>query len=1141
MAESYSVKAILSAKDSGFTSTMKSAGSALDNLKSQITGGLGFGLLTGAGQAAFSAITSGVKNVVSEINSSNAAWKTFEGNMSILGKSSSEIDSVKKELQSFAEQTVYSSSDMASTYAQLASVGVSSTTELVKGFGGLAAAAENPQQAMKTLSQQAVQMAAKPTVAWQDFKLMLEQTPAGIAAVAKEMGMSTSELVTKIQDGEIATDKFFEAIKKVGNSDDFAKLATSYKTVDQAMDGLQETIGNKLTPAFDVLSQAGIGAISGIIDKLGEIDGEAIAAKVKSALDTVFEYFNVAKEAFSGVGSSLMEAFNAIKESLSGVSDAFGNVASVESFASAMQKVADVIKTVAGFIAEHADQIVTLTKVVGAAVIAYKGFNAIKSINPFGIFGKNAEDGVQSAVNSAKKGKNAIAQIITSIADVIKNTGTAISSIIKSIGTSVSAIIKSVGSSLPGIIKSLGTATATAAKGIGSGLATALRGLGAALKMANPVNILATGAAIGIVVAALALLASQGGGLANIIQSIGNAFAVAAGSIGQVAAVIIDALAQALLTISPILPIIAASLVTLTPLVDALGAAVSSIVVAFGEALAAMSPFVEALGVAIGSIIVAIGEAASSIVTAITPIVEIISNTFTKVLQIISDTIVGIVEAIAPYLPEITSAFTTMTESIADAVARIVEAVAPYTPCFTAMVEATSQAIQAICEAFTALVEQIVPIIESVTELVSQLGTSICDILTAASETVASVGEAIGTVITSIGDAISGVLDSLANIIGSIGEAALNAGKGFEHLAAGIETIVALPILDMAASLTAVAVGIGEITLAAVGIEGVGEGMRGLAAGLLIAVTYGTQAAEVFPKIATALETLPESATNASAAMSTLAQSCPAVASATASMAASLSTANSSMGSVADRARSAGNAFAKMQNSVNLIDTALNKLSKTATTSMTTVITSFTNAESKAEAAGRKIGNGFTKGMKTELDKALDVAESAIDDVIDAFRSGYNGTYSAGAYISEGFAAGMRSCLSEIRSAANAMVEAAQAAVEAKAQIASPSKLFYGEGAFVGEGFANGIEAQQRAVWKAAEDLVAIPTVAMNDFNGSFAGELSEELEYFGNAEYIITIPFDIDGREFARATATYQQDELDRLQAHTSRLRGKV
>ena len=76
---------------------------------------------------------------------------------------------------------------MASSYAQLAAVGIKSADKLVTGFGGLAGAAEDPAQAMKTLSQQGVQMAAKPTVAWQDFKLMLEQTPAGIAAVAKEM------------------------------------------------------------------------------------------------------------------------------------------------------------------------------------------------------------------------------------------------------------------------------------------------------------------------------------------------------------------------------------------------------------------------------------------------------------------------------------------------------------------------------------------------------------------------------------------------------------------------------------------------------------------------------------------------------------------------------------------------------------------------------------------------------------------------------------------------------------------------------------------------------------------------------------------------------------------------------------------
>ena len=204
MAESYSVRARLSAQDSGFTSTMNKARGAVSSFASQIKSGFAFGVLQGVGQAAFHSIKNSVTGLINEVNSSNASWKTFTKNMQMLGKSEKEITSVKKELQDFAQKTIYSSSDMATTFAQLEAVGVKNTTSLVKGFGGLAAAAENPQQAMKTLSQQATQMAAKPSVAWQDFKLMLEQTPAGIAAVAKEMGMTTSELVTNVQDGKIA-------------------------------------------------------------------------------------------------------------------------------------------------------------------------------------------------------------------------------------------------------------------------------------------------------------------------------------------------------------------------------------------------------------------------------------------------------------------------------------------------------------------------------------------------------------------------------------------------------------------------------------------------------------------------------------------------------------------------------------------------------------------------------------------------------------------------------------------------------------------------------------------------------------------------------------------------------------------------
>ena len=405
MAESFSVKAILSAQDRGFTSAFKSAMGTVSNLKSTLTSGIGFGIMAGIGQKAFGAVTSSIGGMVSELNSSSAAWKTFNGNMSMVGKGADEIASVKKELQEFAEDTIYSASDMASTYAQLSAVGIKSTNKLVKGFGGLAAAAENPKQAMKTLSQQATQMAAKPTVAWADFKLMIEQTPAGISAVAKEMGMTTTELVQNVQDGKIATEDFFDAIAKVGTNDAFTKLATEYKTVDQAMDGLTETVSNKLAPSFDVLSGRAIKSLDGIINKIGDLDGDAIAGKLTGFFDKASGYWNVLKTEASEVKTAFGDAFSAIGEDLGKITGAFGSTESISSFAGVMDSASGALQTFAGFLEDHSETIAKVIPQIPKLVVAYKGFKIAKSVAPFvGAF-TSAIAGLAGAGISAIAGK----------------------------------------------------------------------------------------------------------------------------------------------------------------------------------------------------------------------------------------------------------------------------------------------------------------------------------------------------------------------------------------------------------------------------------------------------------------------------------------------------------------------------------------------------------------------------------------------------------------------------------------------------------------------------------------------------------------------------------------------------------------
>jgi phage-related protein len=836
------------------------------------------------------------------------------------------------------------------------------------------------------------------------------------------MGMSTSELVTAVQDGEVSTKKFFNAIKAAGGEGtELAELATEAKTIGQAMDGLKETVANKLTPAFDYLSQIGIKAVEGISDVLGGIDGEAIKEAVVGWVEDAKPYWESFKNAaskvwavISGVAKNLAPVFASLKKTMGGavksVLDQIGKIdadALVSKISGGIQKakpyweaIRSVISSVAGVIAkvlpyikkvgaaignfflDNSGTIAKFIPYIAGAIGAFKGFKLVK-----GLFGK-ASSAVDSAGSAIGNGMSKIAQIINSFGDLFKSVGVGIS---------------------------------TAATGIGKGIQNVFVGIGKALQLANPANILALGAAVAIAAIGFTFLAQEGEGVATILEGIGSVVESIGAALGEVISATINAIAEALVTLAPVMPIIAQSLVMLTPLVIAFGQAFSLVAVAIGEA--------------ISKIVVAIGEGIALIIEALTPVVEILANLIENVVQILVDAAVRIVEAIAPVLPAFTEAFTKITEVVSNAIVSIIEILAPYIPEITKMVEATSLAIQAICEAFTTLVEQIVPVIESVTELVKQLGSTLTEILGGASELVTAFGDTISQVIDSIGNAISGVIDSIGGVFDSMGEAALNAGKGFEHLASGVKTITKLNLFDMAASMTAVAISLGDLVKKSKGIADAGKGMSDLTKGLKTASKTG-----------------------------------------------------------ADDLESLGDAAESM-----------------------------------------------VKTMSVSFAKVPTIATASIVAVNAALLAGVAKVYRAGEFISIGFANGMRSQLGEIRSAAAQMAIAAQKALEAKAKIDSPSKVTTKDGQWWGQGYANGMMDKVNTVRKAAEKLVSVPQVATPRLAMAYGGELAENYSYSNSAEYIITVPVAVDGKEVARVTAPYYQAELSRRETRDSRKKGKV
>ena len=1048
MADKISLVAILSAQAAGFVKGMKTATSSLKDFSTEIKGGFAFGVMAKAGSSAFSALTSGAQEMIGEINSSVKTWKTFEGNMKNFGKNKKQISAVKKELQSYAETTVYNSSEMASTYAQLEAVGVGSmkslskgTSGLVKGFGGLAAAAEDPSQAMKSLSQQATQMAAKPKVAWEDFKIMLEQSPAGMAAVAKTMGISTEKLISQVQDGKIKTEAFFAAIEKAGGSKGFQKMATQAKTMDQALDGVKEGIANKLMPTFELFSSIGIKAIDSLADKISGIDANGLAKKISGAIDAISPYWTVLKTAARDVAGAFGEAFSAIGDSFSELTGSIGSEDNVSGFSDVISGITGVLKSFAGFLKDNSDIIAKVVSKLPQLLVAYKGFKIVKTLVP----GVKAFSG--AIVKMAGKGIGAIAGKLFGIAAGEEATGAASSASAKQVLTSAVAFI------------ALGAGVALA----GVGLALIAQ---AAIALADQ-GALAVGVMGGLVVALA--------GLAFGASIIGPA--LTAGAVGFVA----------------------------------FGAAM--VLVGAGMALAA-----------------------------------------------------GFIKNLVPLVKQVGDTAAQMAGAFAAAAATVIGSVG----------------------------ELVGNIADGVSQIVTCIGEELCNVFETAGDAISGVVDSISGGIATVVDAISGgfrsVLDGIAGVIESIGTSARNAGQGFKLVAEGISLIAGLSLLDIAKSLGAVAVGIGEISLAGEGMGVIGDGVQSIATAIQ-ALSVGqvilasmaqsgdmaSQAAVGYYVLASAiqeiatvsagvlaaavsLQSLMSAAITSSTAIVALGTALMTASGAARSASTGVLSVSGSLNGVARSGSAAVGAVRRLAGAARNAAAAIHPIGAAAQQAASALIRSFSAAATKAKAVGNAIGKGVLTSVRQGMKPLPKIADQALNSLVGAIKSGGSratasarsaassivstlrhaapGATSAGRYIGMGLANGMASQLGRVRSVAAQLASAAERAIRAKARIHSPSKVSQALGEYWGTGYALGISSMVQSTRKAAERLVTVPTLAAGP-DLSYHGSLEQDFDYYRNAQYTIQVPVTVDGREFARATATYTQEELNKRQTRDSRKRG--
>lgn len=1086
--DSYTVKAILSAVDKGFTSTMKQAEQTCQSLSDRVKSGLGFGVLTGIGSQAFSSLTNGFSNLIREMNASNVSWKVFQGNMEMLGKSSGDIASIQAELQKFAEQSIYSASDMATTYSQLAAVGTKNCTQLVKGFGGLAAAAENPTQAMKTLSQQATQMAAKPYVQWMDFKLMLEQTPAGIAAVAKEMGKTTSQLVADVQEGTVKTEDFFDAISKVGTNDAFTKLATSYKSTEQAMDGLMETMSNKLQPAWKALDQVGIDAVSGLIDLLGQVDVTALSEGIMGVVEDIKGGFNTLKtivtnawNAFKETGAidSAKEALNSCKDAINNVVTAVSNSGIIETFAHAFGEIVDkvsiAVDKIADFIAGLDEGTInTFAGAIAGLFTAYAGYKVVSSAtSKIKDFTSNAKSALKTVKDLYKKIKGGggpeepsqTPQVdpvetknLKNISSEIKAKWEGVGSVVESVGTSIKTALEGVGD----VFKSVGTAIADAAKGIGEGIKSALEGVGTVIE--------SIGTAIKSVLE----------GLAPVIESLGTALATLAKGIGEGIAIALRGLGSALAMIPPTTWL-------------AIGAAA----LMFGAALALVGTQGEGLQMVLNGV--------ANVISSVAPIVQIVVNGIVSALSLLP----GIFESVGNAVKTACSGISEVVTSLGTAVSDVV----------TSVTDGMSKIIDSIGNAISGVLDSLANIIDSIGEAALNAGKGFDKfadgLVKITNLNLFDMAASIGAVVLAIG--------GITALSGGLSEA----GNGMKKFADGVKqvskngTVAATALTTITAAITPLTTSLPQLGPQ---LTSVSEQIQ----------TFADNAM-------TAFTTLAASTVSAMTFTMTMAMLNASVQQATAVFTGYMlviTGAVAAFAGLASGAQSAQAAISGLTGVASSVGSALSSLGAVGSAAMQSLVSSFREAQGEAESAGKAIGTNFTKSVQSGLRQLPSIAQSAVSSMISVLNAAQSAAYTSGAYIGIGLANGMRSQLGTVRAVAAQLAAAADEAIQAKARIGSPSKVMAKNGMWIGLGLVNGIEGMYGKVHKAAYGLFDIPQLSNPKM--AFAGvnaSLSDDYSYYHDVHYTIEVPLDVNGREFAKAT----YDDFDKEGSARAKIKDRI
>lgn len=1192
----YSVKAVLSAADRGFTSTLNNAGRSIDTLSGKISSGLGFGILTGIGQKAFDTIAGGAKSLVSSVISTGMAFESSMSNVRALsGATGADFEALSAKAQEMGAKTKFSASEAADAMGYMAMAGWNAKDMLngIEGVMNLAAASGEDLASVSDIVTDAMTafgLAADGTTKGVANATYFADTLAATAASAntnvglmgetfKYVGTMAGSLGYSIEDvslaiGLMANRGLKGSMAGTSLNSVMTRLATNTSGAREAIEklgvkfydssGNARALGDVMTELRDATkgmnneqktalanTVAGMEAQKGLLAILNATDDEynSLTDSIKNStgaaqeqadikMDNLYGDVTRLKSAWDGLSIKIYTAVNALGKS----KDGLGSMRSVvQSVTDIVNKTADAVENLSnvyassglsGVAAEVNKMLSGTSDGVKNVGAAIAGIGAVVGANAF--FSSGTWSAVSKGIDVVNGGFGGLVSSVASSAKGFKKSASSFLPFEVNIRKSIASMRSDFRQSSKWI-SSLGEATSQSLQAVSSRFATTGGNVKSALDGIS------------------GHVRSFGDNLARNMWDKVNNITTPLKQMSQKASTILKPFSMVGSVVGKALSTVAGAAVNLgaktaSGLTKIMGLALKALMPAalVAAALAGIGLLYSQFGTQIDQMLSMAQTKGPQIIT---NLVNGISSRLPELIQQGGKLVSGLLDTITANLPAVLNGGVTLVQSL---VSGLISALPSLAASATNMI---STLLVGIASALPSLIVSGMQLLLALAQgIANNLPTLINSAVTAISTFAQGFIQNLPTILTLaaqiIGTLAQGLISAIPQLISAIPQV----------VSSMIDTIMSTDWLAVGSQIVSA---IGEGIFG--GLSGIGgkignffgsisdwfaggeKGGESVTSGSVSSINAG------IPQVSSAATSMGTAATSGVA--SGMQSSTGTVTSAAQSV---VTSATNTFSAASGTAMTAGSSIGQslssgLQGSVgsinNVASTAMNGFNASLNTGGATavsnagkiarnIVTAFKPAITGARTSGQTIGQNFASAISSKSGAVSGASRRLVSTVRSALSN--VSTYQYGAYIGQGLANGIWSQLGNVRAAANALVAQAERAIRAKAMIHSPSKLTYQLGKYFGEGFTNGIKNLTKDAWKAASDLVSIPAVNVPQM--ALAGwdtTLNDEYFYNDSAEYVIYVPVEIDGKEVATVTAPYTEAELAKRQKYRNRKQG--